>query len=149
MGFLTGDVTPATEFHPTDLRTSAKFPRFTDEAMTRNRPLVDLLARIGARHRASPGQVALAWLLAKKPFIVPIPGTSQQRHMQENQGALNVQLSSEDMRELEDGFGTLGVYGRRAPDALTASHDIGADLGTSSAGTHGRSPLPAPRGTTP
>lgn len=142
MGFLTGKVTPATEFHPTaDLRASAKFPRFTDEAMKANRPVVDLLARMGTQKGLTSGQVALAWLLARKPFIVPIPGTTKAAHMQENQAAHQVRLSAAEMKELEDGFAKLKMVGKRAPEGYLATHDIGANLGTSSKGTHGKSPL--------
>jgi diketogulonate reductase-like aldo/keto reductase len=109
--------------------------------MTKNRPIVDMLARVGDRKGVTPGQVALAWLLARKPFIVPIPGTTKLDHLKENLGAHQVQLTAADMKELEEGFAGLAVMGRRAPDAIMAAHDIGADLGTSSAGTHGNSPL--------
>lgn len=151
MGYLTGKLTPETSFDPQyDLRASAHFPRFTPEALRENRPLVDVLARVGERKGATSGQVALAWLLAKKPFIVPIPGTTKLPHMEENLGALNVQLTAEDVRELEEGFARARVVGSRAPEALMSVHDIGANIGSSSVGTHGRSPLPgAGRGSTP
>jgi len=142
MGYLTGTITASTRFHPTeDLRESAKFPRFTKEAIEHNRPVVDLLSRIAQPKNATPGQVALAWLLARKPWIVPIPGTTQIDHMKENFGAVEVQLTDEDMTELETGFAKVTVQGKRAPKALIAVHDIGANLGTSSVGTHGISPL--------
>ena len=143
MGFLTGTITPETQFHETDLRTAAEFPRFTDAAMRANRPLVELLASVGAGHSAKPGQIALAWLLAKKPWIVPIPGTTQSAHLAENLGALDVTLSAEDMQTLEAGFQRIGVTGDRAPASLTAAHDIGVNIGSSSLGGHGSSPLPA------
>lgn len=143
MGYLTGKITPAINFHPTaDLRASAKFPRFTKEAIAHNRPVIDLLARVGERREATPGQVALAWLLAKKPWIVPIPGTTKVNHLKENLGAVDVQLSEEDMRELEKGFAQIEILGKRAPEPIMAAHDIGADLGTSSVGGTGKSPLP-------
>ena len=142
MGFLTGTITPSTTFDPTeDLRESAAFPRFTKEAIEHNSAVVDLLARVGQRKKATPGQIALAWLLARKPWIVPIPGTTSINHMQENFGAVNIQLTEEDMEELEAGFAAITIQGKRAPEALTAVHDIGANFGTSSAGTHGNSPL--------
>ena len=145
MGYLTGRFTPASRFDPqADLRASAHFPRFTAEALRDNRPIVDLLARVGARRGASPGQVALAWLLARKPFIVPIPGTTQVPHLVENLGAREVTLAEEELRELEAGLAQTGVSGARAPEALLAVHDLGANLGSSSEGTHGRSPLPSP-----
>lgn len=142
MGYLTGKVTPEYSFSASDLRTSMHFPRFTAEAMVKNRPLVELLGKVGGRHEASPGRVALAWLLARKPFIVPIPGTRLIPHMQENTAALKVRLTADDMRELEDGFARIGVFGDRAPAGLKEAHDIGTSLGTTSKGTHGKTPLP-------
>lgn len=144
MGYLTGKVTPETEFDPrSDLRESAKFPRFTPEARRANWPVVELLQRIGQRKQATSGQVALAWLLAKKPWIVPIPGTTKLNHMEENLGGLNVDLTAADVKEIEDGFTKINLQGARAPEALLKVHDIGANMGTSSAGGHGLSPLPA------
>ncbi|MCI0696078.1 aldo/keto reductase [candidate division KSB1 bacterium] len=141
MGYLTGAITPSTPFDPqSDLR--AGFPRFTPEARRANRPVVELLQRVGRRKDATSGQVALAWLLAKKPWIVPIPGTTKLNHLEENLGALKVQLSAKDVKEIDDGFASIQVQGARAPEALLAIHDIGANLGTSSAGGHGLSPLP-------
>lgn len=141
MGYLTGKITPSTTFDSvSDLR--AGFPRFTPEARAANRPIVELLQRVGRRKEATPGQVALAWLLAKKPWIVPIPGTTKLNHLEENLGALKVQLSAKDVKEIDDGFAGIQVQGARAPEALLKSHDIGAGLGTSSAGGHGLSPLP-------
>lgn len=141
MGYLTGKITPATKFDPTDLRTSYDFPRFTKEAMEKNRPIVEVLERVGQRKGATPGQIDLAWLMARKPWIVPIPGTTQMSHMKENVGAAKIQLSDEDMRELESEFTKVTVYGKRAPEALITAHDIGVNIGTSSVGTHGNSPL--------
>lgn len=141
MGYLTGAITPSTTFHPeADLR--LHFPRFTPEARRANRPIVELLQRVGQRKGATSGQVALAWLLARKPFIVPIPGTTKVEHLEENLGALAVQLSAEDMQELERSFAGLRVQGTRTPEGLMKTHDIGANLGTSSAGGPGMSPLP-------
>lgn len=142
MGYLTGAITPSANFHPTDdLRASARFPRFTKTAIAHNYALVELLAKVGDRKGATPGQVALAWLLARKPWIVPIPGTTKFDHMKENFGALNVQLSEEDITELEAGYAKIAIEGKRAPEALIAVHDIGANFGSSSVGTHGNSPL--------
>ena len=142
MGYLTGDVTPSTSFDPTeDLRASAHFPRFTEKAIEHNHPIVELLAQVGQRQGATPNQVALAWLLARKPWIVPIPGTTSIDHMKENFRATDVQLTNDDMEELESGFSRIYIEGKRAPEALLAVHDIGANSGTSSAGTHGNSPL--------
>jgi len=142
MGYLTGKITPSTTFDPVaDLRASYKFPRFTPEARRVNWPVVELLQRVGQRKDATPGQVALAWLLAKKPWIVPIPGTTKLNHLEENLGALNVLLSAQDVREIEEGFARIQVQGARAPEALLKAHDIGANLGTNSVGGHGLSAL--------
>lgn len=142
MGYLTGKVTRNTQFDAKhDLRASARFPRFTPDAIEANRPVVELLARVAARKDATPGQVALAWLLANKPWIVPIPGTTKLKHLEENLGAAAIELSAEDLRELEDDFGKLAVVGARAPEALRKVHDIGTNIGSSSDGTHGLSPL--------
>ena len=142
MGYLTGKVTPDHRFAETDIRKNLNFPRFTKKALAKNQGIVALLQRVGKRYDASSGQVALAWLLAKKPFIVPIPGTRFIPHMQENLGAANVKLSAADMNELETGFATIGVFGDRAPADLKAAHDIGTSLGTTSKGTNGKTPLP-------
>jgi len=120
----------------------ARFPRFTKENIAANRPLVDVLARVGERHGASPGQVALAWLLHRKPFIVPIPGTTSVEHMKENTAALDVKLADADMQELEREFQRLGVSGKNAPPEYLSVHDIGSYIGSSSKGSHGNSPLP-------
>jgi aryl-alcohol dehydrogenase-like predicted oxidoreductase len=144
MGYLTGKITPATTFDPvSDLRASHKFPRFTPDARRENWPVVELLQRVGRRKDATPGQVALAWLLAKKPWIVPIPGTTKLNHLEENLGALKVQLSAEDVKEIDDRFSSMQLQGARAPEALLKVHDIGANLGTSSTGGDGMSPLPS------
>lgn len=143
MGYLTSTVTPATVFDPVaDLRRSAAFPRFTPEARQANWPVVELLRRVGRKKNATPAQIALAWLLAKKPWIVPIPGTTKLEHLKENLGALTIKLGAGDIEELEEGFRQIQVQGKRAPEALLAVHDYGANLGTSSAGGHGLSPLP-------
>ncbi len=94
-GFLTGKIDPATTFDKTDFRTS--FPRFTPEAREANQALVDLLGRIAKRKQATPAQVALAWLLAQKPWIVPIPGTTKLHRLDENLGAIGVELSPADL----------------------------------------------------
>jgi hypothetical protein len=125
-----------------DLRASAQFPRFTEQAIERNRRIVQLLTRVAARKQATRGQIALSWLLHRKPWIVPIPGTIRSAHLQENVGAMNVQLTTDDIRELEDGFVNGRIEGKRAPVALLGMHDIGVKIGSSSAGTHGSTPLP-------
>jgi aryl-alcohol dehydrogenase-like predicted oxidoreductase len=140
-GFLTGTIAPETTFDPKlDMR--ATRPRFTPEARRANWPLVELLRRVGQRIGAPAAQVALAWLMAKKPWIVPIPGTTKAAHLEENLGALRVELDAADLREIEDGFAAIQVRGARTTDELRKNHDIGADLGTSSADGHGNSPLP-------
>lgn len=145
MGYLTGKVAPDYEFAEGDIRKRLNFPRFTREALSKNRPLVELLQNVAERKEATPGQVALAWLMAKKPFIVPIPGTRMIANMKENRGAVHVKLTNEDMNELENGFASIGVFGDRAPEGLKASHDLGTSLGTSSIGTNGKTPLPKNR----
>jgi aryl-alcohol dehydrogenase-like predicted oxidoreductase len=141
MGFLTGTVTPMTQFDPdADLR--ANFPRFTSDARRTNWRLVELLRNVGDRHTATPAQISLAWLLARKPWIVPIPGTTHTRHLEQNLDALKIELSAEDVAAIDDGFKSLGVQGARAPQALMDVHDVGANFGTSSKGGHGKSPLP-------
>lgn len=142
MGYLTGKITPAYRFKEGDLRTTAKFPRFTEEAMRKNRPVVEILERMAKKKGATPGQIDLAWLLAKKPFIVPIPGTTNLEHMKENMGGAQVKLTSAEFQELEASFKKVKVYGKRAPESIRAAHDIGADLETSSIGGNGKSPLP-------
>jgi aryl-alcohol dehydrogenase-like predicted oxidoreductase len=141
MGYLTGMVKPDYQFSAGDIRKNLNFPRFTKEALLKNQSLVELLSKVGEKHQATSGQIALAWLLAKKPFIVPIPGTRIISHMQENMRAVNVKLSENDINELETRFTKIGVYGDRAPENLKASHDIGTSLGTSSIGTLGKTPL--------
>ena len=117
-------------------------PRFTPEARRANWPVVELLQRVAARKQATPGQVGLAWLLARKPWIVPIPGTTTRRHMEQNMDALQVRLSAADIKEIEDGFAKIRVRGARLSEAMLAEIDTGAKLGTSSKGGHGNSPLP-------
>jgi aryl-alcohol dehydrogenase-like predicted oxidoreductase len=115
-GFLTGKVNSAMTFDTVaDLR--ATFPRFTPEARKANRPVVDLLARIGAKKKATLAQIALAWLLAQKPWIVPIPGTRKLERLKENLGAVDVELTADDLREIENGFSKITVRGARLSDA--------------------------------
>lgn len=140
-GYLTGTITPTTPFDDKlDLR--AHRARFTAEAQKHNWKLIGLLQEIGQKIYATPGQVALAWLLAKYPSLVPIPGTSNPKHIDENINALKITLSSTDMDALENGFAEIKVEGPRTTEALFANHDIGANLGESSKGTLGKSPLP-------
>lgn len=141
-GFLTGAITPSTVFDPTDARLTYKFERFTPAAIRANLPIVELLRRVGQRHGATPGQVALAWLLACKPWIVPIPGTTKLNHLEENLGAVRVQLTQADVAEIESGFAKVELQGARLPAQVLELSDTGAILGTSSLGGHGKSPLP-------
>ena len=97
---------------------------------------------MAARKQATPGQVALAWLLARKPWIVPIPGTRTQGHMEQNMDALQVRMTAADVKEIEDGFAKIRVQGARLTEAMITDVDTGAKLGTSSKGGHGVSPLP-------
>jgi len=142
MGYLTGKITPDYQFAKGDIRKDLNFPRFTKEALEKNKPIVELLQKVGSRHETTSGQVALAWLLAKKSFIVPIPGTRLIPHMQENLAATKLKLTAQDMNELESGFVAIGVFGDRAPAGLKEAHDTGTSLGTTSKGTQGKTPLP-------
>jgi aryl-alcohol dehydrogenase-like predicted oxidoreductase len=110
-GFLTGAIDEQTSFGPTDFRNTV--PRFSPEARQANRALVDVLAGIAARKQVTPAQLALAWLLAQKPWIVPIPGTTKLHRLEENAGAASVVLSSEDLREIEAAVSTVPVQGAR------------------------------------
>ncbi|MDO5509277.1 MAG: aldo/keto reductase [Weeksellaceae bacterium] len=141
MGYLTGQVANGFPFRKDDLRVTANFPRFNDAAMIANRDIVNILQKMAHEKDATPGQIALAWLLAKKPFIVPIPGTTNPNHLHENMGAVNVALSESDMKNLETAFDKVEITGKRAPEALIEVHDIGTNFGTSSRGTHGNSPM--------
>jgi len=115
MGYLTGAVNPATTFGAGDLR--AMFPRFTAEAMQANRPVVELLQQIGQRRNATPGQVSLAWLLAAKPFIVPIPGTTNPYHLHENLGAAAVQFTADELKEIRAAVSKIQIVGDRKPES--------------------------------
>ncbi len=114
-GFLTGNIDATVTFDSSsDLR--AVFPRFTPEARKANQPVVDLLRTIAQRKKATPVQIALAWLLAQKPWIVPIPGTTKLEHLNENLGALNVKLTPDDLREIDSAFSKITVEGIRFPE---------------------------------
>jgi aryl-alcohol dehydrogenase-like predicted oxidoreductase len=115
-GFLTGKIDATTSFDATDFRST--LPRFTAEARTANQALVDLLGTIGARQHATPGQIALAWLLAQKPFIVPIPGTTKLSRLEENLGAVDVALTAADLREIDTAAARITVHGSRYPEKL-------------------------------
>jgi aryl-alcohol dehydrogenase-like predicted oxidoreductase len=115
-GFLTGKIDEKTEFVKTDFRNIV--PRFTPEARKANQALVDLLRSIAERTKATPAQIALAWLLAQKPWIVPIPGTTKLSRLEENIGAVNVELIAEDLREIESAASKITIQGERYPEAL-------------------------------
>ncbi len=115
-GFLTGKIDEKTQFDKSDFRNI--LPRFTPEARKANRALVDLLGKIAERKNATPAQIALAWLLAQKPWIVPIPGTTKLPRLDENIGAAGVELTPDDLRELESAASRITVQGARYPEAL-------------------------------
>ncbi len=110
-GFLTGRVNAATNFDTTDLRTT--FPRFTPENLNANKPVLDLIGDMARRKKATPAQIALAWLLAQKPWIVPIPGTRRPERLVENLGAADVDLTPPDLREIDSAFSKIMVHGAR------------------------------------
>ena len=115
-GFLTGKMSVTTKFDPSDFR--AISPRFTPEAMKANQALVDLLGQIAERKRATSAQIALAWLLAQKPWIVPIPGTRKLSRLDENLGAADVELTSGDLREIAVAASQITIKGARLPEAV-------------------------------
>ena len=115
-GFLTGKIDENTTFDSSDIRSTV--PRFTPEARKANQALVDLLGRIAERKKATPAQIALAWLLAQKPWIVPIPGTTKLHRLEENIGAAAVELTSDDLREIESAASKITVQGARYPEHL-------------------------------
>jgi aryl-alcohol dehydrogenase-like predicted oxidoreductase len=115
-GFLTGKIDEKTTFDSSDFRNIV--PRFTPEARKANRALVDLLRTIAERKMATPAQIALAWLLAQKPWIVPIPGTRKLERLDENIGAAGVDLSSEDLRQINGAASQIAIEGARYPDHL-------------------------------
>jgi len=115
-GFLTGKISEDTKFDKGDFRNIV--PRFTPENRKANQALVDLLAKFAQQKKATPAQVALAWLLAQKPWIVPIPGTTKLHRLEENLGAANVELSPDDLRELETAAAKIPAVGARYPEEL-------------------------------
>jgi len=115
-GFLTGKINESTTFDSTDFRNT--LPRFTPEARKANQALVDLLGTIAQRKKATPAQIALAWLLAQKPWVVPIPGTTKLGRLEENIGAVAIELTSDDLREIESASAKIKVEGERYPEAL-------------------------------
>jgi len=115
-GFLTGKIDENTTFDTSDFRNIV--PRFTPEARKANQALVDLLTGVAEQKNATPAQIALAWLLARKPWIVPIPGTTKLRRLEENLAAASVKLSSDDLREIESASSQIKVQGERYPEHL-------------------------------
>jgi aryl-alcohol dehydrogenase-like predicted oxidoreductase len=115
-GFLTGKMDESTTFDSSDFRN--KLPRFTPEARKANQALVDLLGKLAERKHATPAQIALAWLLAQKPWIVPIPGTTKLTRLEENIGAVHVELTPNDLQEIENAAAKIEVQGARYPEEL-------------------------------
>ena len=115
-GFLTGKMNENTTFDTTDFRNT--LPRFTPEARKANQALVDLLGEIATRKKATPAQIALAWLLAQKPWIVPIPGTTKLKRLEENVGAAEIELTRDDLSEIERAASQIEVQGARYPEHL-------------------------------
>ena len=120
-GFLTGKIDANTPIASTDFRAAS--PRFTPEARANNMALVELVKTVAQRTAATPAQVALAWLLAQRPFIVPIPGTTKLHRLEENLGAASLELNAEDLREIEDGASAIRIEGARLPEAVLAMSD--------------------------
>ncbi|HYM77708.1 MAG TPA: aldo/keto reductase [Candidatus Dormibacteraeota bacterium] len=115
-GFLTGKIDASTKFEGTDMR--VVFPRFTEEARKANQAVVDLLNQIARRRKATPAQIALAWLLAQKPWIVPIPGTTKIHRLEENIGSASVELTSEDLDEINAAGSNIPIQGERLPESI-------------------------------
>ncbi|MGA2084539.1 MAG: aldo/keto reductase [Terracidiphilus sp.] len=115
-GFLTGKIDEKTKFDPTDFRNMV--PRFSPEARKANMVLVDLVKAVAERKGATPAQIALAWLLAQKPWIVPIPGTTKPHRLKENLGAMNVELTDDDLTQIDEGASRLKLEGARLPEAV-------------------------------
>ena len=115
-GFLTGKIDENAKFDSSDFRST--LPRFTPEALKANQALIDLLGTIAKRKKATPAQIALAWLLAQKPWMAPIPGTTKLNRLEENIGALSIQLTPEDLREIDDAASKIQVEGARYPERL-------------------------------
>lgn len=115
-GFLTGKIDESTKFDKNDFRNAV--PRFTPEARKANQALVDLLTKVATQKKATPAQIALAWLLAQKPWIVPIPGTTKLSRLEENIGSVAVELTSNDLREINNAASKITVQGARYPEAM-------------------------------
>jgi aryl-alcohol dehydrogenase-like predicted oxidoreductase len=117
-GFLTGKFDENTTFDSTDFR--SRLPRFTPDALKVNQALIDLLGSIAQRKKATPAQIALAWLLAQKPWVVPIPGTTKLNRLDENIGAVSIELTADDLRDINEAASKITVQGNRYPEALEA-----------------------------
>ena len=115
-GFLTGKIDENTKFDGTDFRNT--LPRFTPEARKANQALVEVVSGIAERKKATPAQIALAWLLAQKPWIVPIPGTTKLNRLEENIGAAALELTPDDLREIESAASNITVQGDRYPEDM-------------------------------
>jgi aryl-alcohol dehydrogenase-like predicted oxidoreductase len=115
-GFLTGKINENATFDSTDFRST--LPRFTPDALKANQALTDLLGKIGQRKKATPAQIALAWLLAQKPWIVPIPGTTKLHRLEENIGAIAIELTPDDLGEIDGAASKITVHGARYPEKL-------------------------------
>jgi aryl-alcohol dehydrogenase-like predicted oxidoreductase len=115
-GFLTGKIDENTKFDPTDFRNMV--PRFSPEARKANMALVEMVKSVAERKKATPAQIALAWLLAQKPWIVPIPGTTKPHRLEENLGAVNVELTERDLKEIDEASSSLKLEGARLPEAM-------------------------------
>ena len=115
-GFLTGKITPDTKFDSADFRST--LPRFRPENMDANQAMVVLLNRFAEKKKATPGQIALAWLLAKAPSIVPIPGTTKLHRLEENIGAAEIELTADELREIERAASNISVQGARYPEHI-------------------------------
>jgi aryl-alcohol dehydrogenase-like predicted oxidoreductase len=114
-GFLTGKIDLNTKFESTDFRNAV--PRFSEENRKNNQAVVDLIASIGAEKEATPAQIALAWVLAQKPWIVPIPGTTKLHRLEENLGALNLELSPDDLIKIDEAASKIKIQGDRYPES--------------------------------
>lgn len=115
-GFLTGKINENTKFDDTDFR--SKLPRFTPEALKANQALVDLIVKVAKEKNATPAQIALAWLLAQKPWIVPIPGTTKLNRLEENIGATSIELTKDDLHEIDEAASKIKIEGDRYPESL-------------------------------
>ena len=121
-GFLTGKMDETTEIAKGDFRNT--LPRFSPEARKANQAVVDLLTRIANEKGATPAQIALAWLLAQKPWIAPIPGTTKLHRLKENIGAVDVKLTADDLRKIEEAAGKIAVQGDRYPEHIEAMTNL-------------------------